>query len=373
MKLLLLILLLFSAMSFAQMTQNPYIPLTQPFNRAPWNYNGTENVTAIPDSVVDWVLIELRGLYVPELNCQEVVYRRAGFVKMDGTIVSTNNDTIRYGTTYGDERHVNMPVDNTSGDYHMVIYHRNHIPVMTKNPLRFMDGYLSVNNDFTISPEFIWADTLGVAKINDTTYAMIGGDADGNGVINVLDYAPIQNGLFQTGYLNADVDGNGVINVLDYGLVKKNLFRSNLLPKIYLRQQVIPTTITASSYVSPYTPTKTVDGYTSENPNESGRWLSQNGMPQWIQFHFFEETYIEDIVVNFWTGEGNSNGTPRCSVEVSDDGTIWNLIKYDWLQHKWNYLDIRDSIRYLKITIVSVNAPQTNISIYEVNFYTYKP
>jgi len=325
----------------------------------------------LPDSVVDWVLIELRGLYVPELDAQEVVYRRAGFVKMDGTIVSTNDDTIRYGTTFGDNRWENIPVDNTSGDYHMVIYQRNHIPIMSKTPIRFMDGYLSVNYDFVSNPANFWADSNGVSKLNDTTYGMISGDVNKNGVINVLDYGPIQSGLFQTGYLMADADNNGVVNVLDYGHVKNNLFKSNHLPKIYLRQQAIPTTITASSFVSPYTPQKTVDGYTSENPLSTGRWLSQNGMPQWIQFQFTNETYIEDIVINFWVGEGNSNGVPRCSLEVSDDGVIWNLIKYDWFRHEWNYFDIRQSIKYLKITIVSVNAPQTNISIYEVDFYTY--
>jgi len=34
-----------------------YIPLSQPYNVSPWNYNGTESVTAIPNSVVDWVLL----------------------------------------------------------------------------------------------------------------------------------------------------------------------------------------------------------------------------------------------------------------------------------------------------------------------------
>ena len=38
-----------------------YIPTTQPYNIAPWNYTGTESVTTIPNSnVIDWVLVELR-------------------------------------------------------------------------------------------------------------------------------------------------------------------------------------------------------------------------------------------------------------------------------------------------------------------------
>ena len=42
-------------------------PLTQPFNNSPWNYDGLENLTTIPNnSVVDWVLIELRES--PDVN-----------------------------------------------------------------------------------------------------------------------------------------------------------------------------------------------------------------------------------------------------------------------------------------------------------------
>ncbi|MBM3435323.1 MAG: hypothetical protein FJY07_03785, partial [Bacteroidetes bacterium] len=37
------------------------LPLSQPFNIAPWNYAGTESVASIPsNNVVDWVLVELR-------------------------------------------------------------------------------------------------------------------------------------------------------------------------------------------------------------------------------------------------------------------------------------------------------------------------
>ena len=43
----------------------PVIPLTQPYNGAPWNYTGTESVATIPAGVVDWVLPELREAATP--------------------------------------------------------------------------------------------------------------------------------------------------------------------------------------------------------------------------------------------------------------------------------------------------------------------
>ena len=36
------------------------IPLSQPYNMLPWNYNGTESTAVVPANVVDWVLVELR-------------------------------------------------------------------------------------------------------------------------------------------------------------------------------------------------------------------------------------------------------------------------------------------------------------------------
>ncbi|MEZ5197258.1 MAG: hypothetical protein R2764_12910 [Bacteroidales bacterium] len=37
------------------------IPLSQPYHTAPWNYNGNESVSEIPNgAVVDWVLVDIR-------------------------------------------------------------------------------------------------------------------------------------------------------------------------------------------------------------------------------------------------------------------------------------------------------------------------
>lgn len=368
-----LFIIIYILLTIYSFGQNAYIPLSQPFNIPPWNYNGTESVTSLPSGVVDWVLVETRGLYASSLDAQEILYRRAAFLKTDGTIVATDNDTIRYGTTFGDGRWQNIPAPNTSGDFYFVVYQRNHIPVMSKNPVRFMDGYLSVNYDFT-NPTKVWKDTLGLSKLPDGSYTMIGGDADGNGIVNVLDYAPISQNLFTTGYKRADTDNNGVVNVLDYALVKNNLFRVNQLPKIYKRTKIIPATITASSYVGSYTPQKLVDGITSDNPSDLGRWKSSNAMPQWVQFEFTNQTYIENITINFYVEGSDGSGVPYCKIETSNDGVNWTLVTLpDYFRFKWNQFPLRYSLKYLKFTILSVNAPLLYTSIWEVDFYTYVP
>ena len=94
-----------------------YIPLSQPYSAAPWNYTGTEAVVTVPAGVVDWVLLELRS----DLTTQ--VSRRAAFMKSDGSLVDLDGvSSVKFPTV-------------TPGDYYVVIRHRNHLAVMTANPV----------------------------------------------------------------------------------------------------------------------------------------------------------------------------------------------------------------------------------------------
>ena len=57
------------------------LPVSQPYNNPPWNYNGTESVSQIPSGVVDWILVKLKE------NDSTSVKTRAAFIKSDGNIV----------------------------------------------------------------------------------------------------------------------------------------------------------------------------------------------------------------------------------------------------------------------------------------------
>ena len=98
-----------------ELNNQGYIPLTQPYNKAPWNYNGNENVTSIPNNIVDWVLVELRT----ETDESTKVAVRAAFIKSNGWIVDTDgNSPLNF---YG--------IDE--GNYYIVIHHRNHLSIMS--------------------------------------------------------------------------------------------------------------------------------------------------------------------------------------------------------------------------------------------------
>lgn len=92
------------------------VPKFHPYNTAPWNYAGTESATITTD-IVDWVLIELRTGSSPA-TATNVVGRQAALLKNDGTILASDGIT-------------NVNFNLASGSYYIVIYHRNHLPVMS--------------------------------------------------------------------------------------------------------------------------------------------------------------------------------------------------------------------------------------------------
>lgn len=185
------------------------LPLHQPYNISPWNYDGNETVQNIPPNIVDWVLIELRS----DTAASTTVVKQAALLKKDGSIVGLDGISS-----------LNFVGYNSS--YYAVIHHRNHLSIMSSQKLSFQGS--SVNYDFTASPSTVFGNEL--CDLGDGKYAMFAGDSDANGIINVLDYSAVGNNLFQVGYKQGDLDLNHIINILDYGMTNKNLMKFSKVP-----------------------------------------------------------------------------------------------------------------------------------------------
>jgi parallel beta-helix repeat protein len=188
-----------------------YLPLSQPYSSAPWSYNGTESVTSIPQGVVDWVLIELRS----GTSASTIAARKAVFLKSDGSVVDLD------GTSKPSFTGVN------DGSYYLIVKHRNHLSVMSSNPVS-----LSSNSglyDFTTGLDKAFG-SESLTSLGSGIWGMFAGDGDLNGIINVIDYGSVGNSLFETGYKLGDIDMNGTINVIDYGKTNSNLFKSSQVP-----------------------------------------------------------------------------------------------------------------------------------------------
>lgn len=72
------------------------IPLSQPYNVAPWNYNGNESVSEIPNgAVVDWVLVDIRTADSAGAATSETIFgKKAAFLMNDGSIYNLDGTTL---------------------------------------------------------------------------------------------------------------------------------------------------------------------------------------------------------------------------------------------------------------------------------------
>ena len=195
---------------------NSLIPLTQPYNVAPWNYAGIESVGAVPADVVDWVLVELRT----GLSAATTVARRAAFVLADGTITDLDGASpLAFGNAL-------LP-----GNYYIVIKHRNHLAIISAvaQPL----SGASVEYDFTDDAINTYG-TNGIATLSisggGSAFGMLAADANADNTVFVQDLGAYAAQRFSNGYLNADFNMDGTVFVQDLGLYAINRFFNSQVP-----------------------------------------------------------------------------------------------------------------------------------------------
>jgi hypothetical protein len=196
-----------------------YLPLGQPYAGPPWNYGGTEAVSsgffANHSSIVDWILLELRDRSTPGGSS----WRRAAFIESNGSIVDIDGSS---------------PVTFTGlsvlAQYYLVVRHRNHLSVMSTNPVAVNFSTGRFEYDFTTGLSKYYGGDA--ASLWGGVYGMYAGDTDANGVISyALDLANVWNDRTTTGYKRSDVDMNGVVNyALDLAPIWNNRTKTTHAP-----------------------------------------------------------------------------------------------------------------------------------------------
>ena len=177
------------------------IPLSQPFNTSPWDYNGTENVSSIPNTdIVDWILIELRDATdASSASSETMIAMQAAFLLNDGSVVGLDGNGVC------------SVAASITNNLFVVVYHHNHLDIMSAYPLTKSGGVYSY--DFTTSAGQAY--NAGQKNIGGI-YLMYGGDANADGEINDLDKSEswlTETGL--SGYLPSDLDLDGQSNNID--------------------------------------------------------------------------------------------------------------------------------------------------------------
>lgn len=185
-------------------------PSAQPFNIAPWNYNGTESVDPFAaifsgtNAIVDWVLVEV--------SSTDTTIRRAMLCQRDGDLVEVDGSAFEMP---------NLPNEN----YAVAVMPRNHLALATSKSITLEFPFATID----------FSDTSSTAVPLISTYeeqagfrVFISGDASVDGQINAVDknaFYRIQ--LGNNGYEAADFNLDGKVDAQDLDLWKKNISKQS--------------------------------------------------------------------------------------------------------------------------------------------------
>jgi len=170
-----------------------------PYKAEPWFHNGTEGLTidetkdgntdSYSDEAVDWVLVSLRQ----DRNVEYESCTRAGILQKDGSIEFTGSES--------------CCVLDPSLEYYVVVEHRNHLIVMSREPVPVVDG--RVTWDFRNQQSYRELFGFGQKEIQPGVFAMYGANSaqslgDGSSVnitVDDLDQLQQENGQNSSYYL----------------------------------------------------------------------------------------------------------------------------------------------------------------------------
>ena len=179
------------------------IPLSQPYNSAPWNYSGTESVPAMPNTdVVDWLLVELRDAADANAATPTTrIARRAAFLLKDGSVVGTDGSSI-------------LQFNNScTQQLFVIVWHRNHLGIMSANGVIASGGIYAY--DFSIAAGQVHGGTTGYKNISGSVWGMVAGDANRDGLINLNDKTQWAAFAGKRGYLDTDFTMDAQVNNTD--------------------------------------------------------------------------------------------------------------------------------------------------------------
>lgn len=113
---------------------------------------------------------------------------------------------------------IDLP-DLLSGEYYIVISHRNSIETWSATPISF-DGS-DIAYDFTTSANSAFGSNM---KLMGEKYCLFGGDVNQDGAVDTGDMSPVDNdaAAYAEGYLPSDVNGDGIVDTADMIIIDNN-------------------------------------------------------------------------------------------------------------------------------------------------------
>lgn len=177
-------------------------------------------ITSVPDSVVDWLVVQFRNIDDPNIKFSKLL-----LLRYDGKLLDINGSSrIRVSTS-------EYNPGSSSNLYEVVVLHRNHASIKSLNPIILRKDNNNLIYDFTQS-DFVFGGTASLKLVdltdNERIFSMRAGylvndDASNAEMLNVTnpftvlkDFIISWNQLPETGYLLYDYDMDGIVTTSDY-------------------------------------------------------------------------------------------------------------------------------------------------------------
>ncbi|MBK8470945.1 MAG: choice-of-anchor B family protein [Sphingobacteriales bacterium] len=175
------------------------LPTAQPYNTAPWYYQGNETIANPPADAVDWILVELR----PVANIEQITAQTAVLLHQDGTLTAANGAS---GAQFSGV---------AAGTYYIVVRHRNHLAVISQTPVSLPN---TASNAYDVTAQNAAMGNNQTYFVgNGDVYALRPGDFNANGIITVEDYNLYTTQIAQINtYLSGDLTLDGNVTVHDF-------------------------------------------------------------------------------------------------------------------------------------------------------------
>ncbi len=186
------------------LNQLSLLPLSQPYNTEPWNYQGIESVVEIPNfDIVDWILIELRDASgAASATDATTIGKKAAFILADGSIVDIDGESSLQFT------------GSVMQNLYVVIRHRNHLDIISANPLTESDGVYAY--DFTENGFKAFGGQKAQKDLGSGNWGMMASDGNADGEVDNKDKNDVWlQQLSETGYKQGDYNMNGNVESSD--------------------------------------------------------------------------------------------------------------------------------------------------------------
>ncbi|HOZ51519.1 MAG TPA: PKD domain-containing protein, partial [Chitinophagaceae bacterium] len=118
----------------------------------------------------------------------------------------------------------NCPFLILSGQYYIVVKHRNGLQTWSANPITIATGASGiVNYDFTISLNQAYGQNM--KEVEAGVWAIYSGDIMSDENIDLIDYQALETSIynFGFGYIATDINGDGNVDLLDTSTVEENI------------------------------------------------------------------------------------------------------------------------------------------------------